>query len=441
MVGSMLTRKLRRDIRATIGRFAAVTAVVLCAVVVFVAFQTAYFSLQLSRDAYYDRYRFADAFVHLERAPDSAIADVESIRGVWQAQGRIVQDIPLDVEGNDGSVVGRMISMPDDRKGLINDIHIVSGSYFPGAAAEEVIANVRFCEANNLRVGDTIEATINERTETLRIVGTAYSPEYVYALRTPQQFAPNDRNFAILFARESFVEDAFDMTSAFNDMVALLRPGANLDDVLDRIEEKLDSYGVYQKYGRKDQLSNRYLCEEMTGLRTSALVLPLVFLLVAAMVINVLMRRMTELQRTQIGLLCALGYSKLRVALHYTAYAVAIGALGAAGGLALGYLLASYLTNMYNMFFRFPSLRTQFRPAVLFFSFALSTGMCASGAARSSMRILRLEPALAIRPQAPGSSRSIHRSRLSALWSHVPLLWRITTHRTAPGRCYRGVQG
>jgi putative ABC transport system permease protein len=434
MVGGMLARKLLRDIRHSAGQFAAVAAVVACGMVVFISQRSAYQSLLASRDDYYERYRFADFFVHLEKAPESALNDVLSIEGVLRARGRIVEDVPLELEGNDGAVVGRVISMPDRRDGLINDIHMVSGSYFPGASAIEVIVNDRFCQANALRIGDSFQATINERKEDLRIVGTAYSPEYVYAVSSPQQFAPNDEEFAIIFARESFVEDAFNMTNAFNDLVGLLRPGANVDDVLDEVKVRLDQYGVYHKYGRDQQLSNHYLAEELRGLRNSALVTPMVFLVVAAVVIHVLLRRMTELQRTQIGLLCALGYTKLRVVAHYVAYAVAIALAGAVPGTVLGYVLGAQWTQMYNLFFRLPELRTQFSPTTVLNAFLLSAGMCAIGAGRSAARILRLEPAVAIRPQPPAAARAFHEGGWRLLWDRLPLTWRINLRNTLRAR-------
>ncbi|GAG39602.1 unnamed protein product, partial [marine sediment metagenome] len=147
MVGGTLYRKLLRDIGHSWGQFAAVSAVVMCAIVLFIGLRIAYASLLLSRDSYYDRYHFADFFVHLEKAPETSLREVASIPGVWRVRGRIVKDVPLEVEGNDDAVLGRIISMPDRRDALINDIHLVTGSYFPGAAATEVIVNQRFCEA------------------------------------------------------------------------------------------------------------------------------------------------------------------------------------------------------------------------------------------------------------------------------------------------------
>jgi putative ABC transport system permease protein len=426
VVNGCLRRKLLRDMRRTAGQFAAVCAVVLCATAVFVGMRGAYDSLVLSREAFYDRYHFADFFVELEKAPVTALRDLEAIPGVARVRGRIVKDVPLDVEGGDGTAVARFISMPDRRDGLINDIHMVSGSYFPGAHEREVILNDSFCEANHLQIGGTVRATINERKETFTIVGTAYSPEYVYAIRTPQQFAPDDRNFAIVFARKSFVEDAFNMTGAVNEVVGLLRPGARVDAVLDAAKKRLKSYGVYAKYGRKDQLSHHYLDNEIRGLWVSALVLPVIFLAVAALVIHVLMRRMTELQRTQIGLLCALGYRKWRIVLHYVSYALAVAVGGSVPGIVIGYILACQMTRMYNQFFHFPSLRLDFAPQVCAAAFLLNAAMCCLGAVRSAGRVLRIHPAIAIRPQAPSAARTVQRGALHALWERLPLVWRIT---------------
>jgi len=430
MVGGMLTRKLARDIRQTAGQFAAVAAVVACGMAVFVSLRLAYGSLLQARDSYYERYHFADFFVHLEKAPESALHDVESIAGVWRARGRIVKDVPLKVPGNEGAVVGRIISMPDRREDLINDIHISSGSYFPGVVAAEAIVNERFCEANGLRVGDSIEATVNERRETLRIVGTAFSPEYVYALAGPQQFAPNDRDFAVIFARKAFVEGAFNMTNAVNDIVGLLRPGANAEAVLDQVKKRLDQYGVYRKYGRDQQLSNQYLSYELMQLRNSAVVTPMIFLVVAAAVIHVLLRRMTELQRTQIGLLCALGLSKVRITAHYVHYAVAVALAGAVPGAVVGCWLAARWVDMYNLFFRFPSLQTHFSAPVLMHGFLLCTGMCALGAVQSAWAILHVQPAVAIRPQAT-PARLVRRGAFGFVYARLPLAWRLSMRNAA----------
>jgi len=443
VVGDVLHRKLLRDARGAWLQFAAAAAVVFCATSIYVSFQMTYAGLIASRDAYYQQCNFADFFVHLEKAPRSALRDVESVPGVWQAQGRIVKEVPLQVEGNEGAVVGRLVSMPRRREGVINDIHILSGAYFPGASGTEVIVNERFCQANGLQVGDSFQATINERKKMLRIVGTAYSPEYVYPIRTVEQMTPDDKGFAVIFAREDFVEDAFNMTNAFNDLVGILRPGANVDGVLDAVKARLDRHGVYLKYGRADQISNRFLSEEIKGIRNSARVVPAVFLLVAAVVIHIIVHRITEHQRTQIGLMCALGYSKARVVGHYVSFALIIGLAGAAAGLVGGHALAGALIKMYVAFFRFPSLEPVFQPSAATSALLLSCGMCVVGAARSAWNVLKIDPAVAMRPTAPGQGRPFHGGRGTWLWRRLPLTWRIALRNAlrAKSRSLFGILG
>ncbi len=434
MVGSALRKKLLRDVAGMWGQFAAATAVVLLATMVFVTFRVTYNSLIQCRDAYYRENRFADFFVNLERAPRSALRDVEAIPGVWRVQGRIVKEVPLEVPGNEGSVVGRIVSMPERRERLINDIHMVRGSYFPGTSLKEVIVNPRFCKANGLQVGDTFQATINERKEDLRIVGMAMSPEYVYVIRNVQQLAPDDESFGVIFAREAFVEDAFNLTNAFNDLAGLLRPGADVDRVLEGIEEELSTYGVYLKHGRFDQPSNRYLHEELKGVRAASRAVPMVFLLVAAAVIHVIVRRLTELQRTQIGLLCALGYTKGQVIWHYVSYALVIGVAGTVLGAVLSRWAAGLFLIMYRKFFTFPSLTVRFQASPVFFALALNCGVCIVGAGRSAWRVLKMEPAVALAPKPAEEQPIVHVGVLAALWQRLPLTWRIAVRNTFRNR-------
>jgi len=434
MVTRGLRTKLWRDVWSHKGQFLAAAVVVACGIAVFVSLFSVYRNLRLSRDSYYRRFRFADFFIELERAPIQAVQRVNQIPGVLGARGRIVKDVPLELDGNEGSVVGRFISMPARRQPGVNDIHLVSGTYFSGADEREVIVNQRFCEANGLAPGDSFYATINQRRERLHIVGTAYSPEYVYPIRNPQQFAPNDRGFAIVFVKQSFAESAFDMGSAVNNIVGLLRPGADLEAVLAAAKRLLKPYGVYHRYGRDKQLSHQYVSEEIRQLRNSAVVVPSVFLLIAALVVHIIMSRITEQQRTQIGLLCALGYTKWQIVLHYLGYAFLVAGLGAVTGEAAGQFLAGLFMRMYRPFFRFPQFAARLYPDLFALSFAVSAAGCAAGTVHSVLRVARLDPAAAMRPPAPPTGRRILLERVAPLWSRLGVEWRTVLRNMARAR-------
>ncbi len=434
MVKDVLTRKLLRDIREHWAQFAAAAGVVLLGTAAFVSFQLAHGSLLRTTEDFYADYNFADFFIHLERAPRAVLSELRAIEGVWQVRGRIVKDVPLEVEGHEGAVVGRIVSMPRRRDGMVNDIHIATGSYFSGAAAEEVIVNHAFAEAHGLQVGDTFKATIKEGRQQLRIVGTAYSPEYVYALRGAEQFASDDEAFGVVFATERFAEDAFQMANAFNDVVGTLRPGARVEEVLRRAERRLDRYGVFRTYDRADHASHIFLEVRLEAVQTASYIIPMVFLLVAAIVVHVIVHRMVEMQRTQIGLLCALGYTKRQVVWHYASYALAAGLAGAVPGVLLASYLARGMLGIWHEFYQFPELPLHLDSRPMAMAFVLSSGMSILGAVRSSWELMKLEPAVAIRPQPPQKSRIVHFGAFRFLWERLPLTWRMSVRNTLRAR-------
>src|SRR5205085_11768430 len=109
---------------------------------------------------------------------------------------------------------------------------------------------------------------------------------------------------------------------------------------------------------------NRFLSDEIKGLGVFATIMPLIFLAVAALVLNVLMVRLIEQQRTIIGTFKALGYSDGQIFAHFTKFGVAMGLLGGLVGLALGYAMAELVTSLYRMFYEFPDLRNEVYPGL-----------------------------------------------------------------------------
>ncbi|HSD45472.1 MAG TPA: hypothetical protein VLB87_02585, partial [Pyrinomonadaceae bacterium] len=94
-----LDRKIIRDVIHLRGQVVAITLVVACGVAAFVAMRSTYNSLLSSQKLYYERYRFADVFVQLKRAPDSIAPNITNISGVAKAEFRVVADVTLDVPG------------------------------------------------------------------------------------------------------------------------------------------------------------------------------------------------------------------------------------------------------------------------------------------------------------------------------------------------------
>ena len=94
---SALDRKLLRDLSQMKGQSFAIAVVIAAGVATFVNSRTILHSLELTRATFYERYRFADVFATVKRAPDAMIDRLAEIPGVAQVETRIVEVVTLDV--------------------------------------------------------------------------------------------------------------------------------------------------------------------------------------------------------------------------------------------------------------------------------------------------------------------------------------------------------
>jgi putative ABC transport system permease protein len=395
-----LHRKLLRDLLHLRGQVLAISLVVACGVAVFVTTRTAYDSLEISRATYYAEYRFADVFASLKRAPDALAARIAALPGVGTVETRIVFDVTLDVPGLDEPATGRIVSVPAHRAPVLNDLYLRRGRSVEPGRRDEVLVGEAFALANHLNPGDTVGAVLNGRWQQLRVVGVVLSPEYVYEIRGSDIF-PDNRRFGVLWMNRDAVGPAFDMDGAFNDVVLSLAPGASEPEVIAQLDRLLDRYGGLGAYGRADQISNQFLSDEIAQNRVFGVILPVIFLGVAAFLLNIVLLRLVSMQRDQIAVLKAFGYKHGTVALHYFLFASVIVLLGAALGTGLGLWLGKLINRMYVDFYRFPVLRYVAGANVIVLAIGVAGGATVVGALGAVRRALALPPAEAMRPESP----------------------------------------
>ena len=400
-----LQKKLWRDVWHLRGQATAIGLVVACGVATVVTTRTAYDSLVISRAAYYTQYRFANVFANLKRAPEALAREIETIPGVAAVHTRIVFEVTLDVPGLAEPATGRLVSVPERRVPILNDLHLRSGRWIEPGRRDEVLVSEAFAKANGLREGDAIGAVLNGRWQKLRIVGIALTPEYVYEIRGTDLF-PDNRRFGVLWMSREALGPVFEMEGAFNDVVLALAPGASEGEVIARLDRLLERWGGLGAIGRGDQISHRFLSDEIAQNRITGTVVPAIFLGVAAFLLNVVLRRLVATQRDQIAVLKAFGYSNASVARHYLGLALVAVAGGALLGSALGLWWARAIHRLYVDFYRFAVWGFEARPS----TFALAVGVAslaalvgALGAVRSA---LALPPAEAMRPEAPARFRA-----------------------------------
>jgi putative ABC transport system permease protein len=404
-----LHRKLWRELRLLRGQVIAITLVMVGGIGTMVMALSNYQALSDTRALYYGEYRFAEVFAGLKRAPLSLLEAVRAIPGVREAEARAVGFASLELDGYDEPIVGQIVSLSGPGDPGLNRLFL-RGGRLP-VADDEVVVGEAFAVAHGLKPGDAVTAILNGRRQVLRIAGIGLSPEFVYQIR-PGDVFPDFERFAVLWMPREPLALAFDLDGAFNDLALTLTREARENDVIDALDALLAPYGSVGAYGRDLQMSHRFLDEELGQLRTMARLFTVIFLAVAAFLLNVVIGRLIGTQRDQIAVLKAFGYSRWEVSLHYGQLVLLMVGAGILPGLALGAWMGRGMANLYMMFYSFPFLEWSLSPSVigLAFGFALATAVL--GTASGLRHAFALPPAEAMRPEAPPVFRRTLTERL-----------------------------
>ena len=396
--------KLFRELGESKGQSLAIGVVIASGVAVFVMAVNTLGFLSETRDAYYDRYRFADVFASVSRAPNPLTERIAEIPGIAEVQTRIVSNVNLDVPGLAEPAVGHLVSLPDDNRPKLNGIYLRRGRMPEPDREGEALVSDAFFERNELELGDQIDAILNGRLQPLTIVGVALSPEFVLQVQAGETL-PDDQRYGIFWMSRRQLEAAFDMDGAFNDLTVRLLRGASEKDVIDRLDKILKPYGAPGAYGRELQVSARFLADEIRGLKATGMVAPAIFMAVSAFLLNIVLTRRITTHRSVIAALKAFGYTNFEIASHYMKSALIVATLGSIVGVICGQWMATNLAGLYAEFYRFPSF--VYRPdwRIILLAVVISLASAVVGSLRAVHSAVKLLPADAMRPAAPAIYR------------------------------------
>lgn len=406
-----LDRKLLRDLRLMWSQALTIALVVASGIGGFLTTLSAVDSLEQARDRFYAEGRFADVFASVKRAPDALAQTLRSVPGVADVQTTTEVLVRVDREGVDDAIIGQLIGLDRRHPLRMNRLTLRSGraddaSMSPGPVRADgalpAWVSETFALAHHLKPGDKLWALINGKRRALQVQGVALSPEFIFAGLWGM---PDQRGFGVFWVDKEALAAAYDMAGAFNRVAVKLAPGANERDVIEGLQQHLAPYGGREAHGRADQTSHAMLDNEIKEQHVLGTVLPSIFLGVAAFLLNVVVSRLVATQREQIAALKALGYPNRSIAAHYLKMVLVIVLIGYALGVVMGDQLGAMFTRLYADFFRFPVFEHHLAPGLLVAGLVLTVITAVGGTLNAIAATVRLAPAEAMRPPAPGRYR------------------------------------
>ena len=313
-----LSKKMLREIKINRTQFIAIFLMAFIGIFAYSGIYAEYYGLEQTSNEFYAQTNLADGWVYNTDFDESTFDKISDFTTDVDKQA-VIQSV-ADMENQPD------ITLHFIEKGTISKFYTTEGKKFNASDASGVWLDTRFAEVRNLHVGDTIKLEFNNQTIKKEIKGLGYSPEYVFET-SPSSLTPDfsTMGFAYLSAR-AYPEDI-----KYDTLLVKY----NISDK--QFREKLDDSIDYLSFTKQnDHLSVSKFADEMAQHKMIGDVFPIVFILVTFLTLLTTMTRIVSHQRTQIGILKAVGFKDKTIILHYISYGFWPVIAGAVLGLITG---------------------------------------------------------------------------------------------------------
>jgi putative ABC transport system permease protein len=413
-----LQTKLFMDIRDLRAQVVTLAILVVCGVSVLVSSWSSYQALERAQKNYYEKYNFADVFADFQRAPSHILNRISRISGLEYIEGRIVEDALFEIPGQSEPAMGRFVSWEPHK--ILNKIHLIEGRLPEIKSHIEVLVHKSFAKAHRVHAGDRFQVSFRGQKTQVIVSGIAISPEYVYAL-SPVSLFPDDKHFGIFWMNKAQLEMLTQMQGSYNNIVGRVSKNVSLGGIKAELDHILKPYGTMGSIDRSKQLSYFFIQDEIRQQKSMAAIIPGIFVLVGSFILNVVVNRLIALQRSQICILKALGYSSVKLVLYYWKLITLILVLGIIPAFVVAEGIGRWYADLYEQYFRFPEIEYSFTRQSSFLGIAagLIPGWLSSFGAL--VQVFKLAPAEGMRPPSPPSFHHTHVERWG-IWKKLEIV-------------------
>ena len=394
-----LSKKMLRDIKINRTQFIAIFLMAFLGIFAYTGIYAEYYGLVQTSDQFYADTNMADAWIYNTDFDDVSLDKVNEFTTLSDRQ-EVVQS-HANLEGKPD------ITLHFVEKGTISKFYTTEGEDFDPNDDGGVWLDTRFADARNLKVGDKISFEFDNQTIKKQIKGLGYSPEYIYEV-SPSSLTPDfhEMGFAYMSAK------AYPQDLEYNTL--LVKHDLSESD----FKDKLDSIDYLSVTKKEDHLSVSKFSDEMAQHKMIGDVFPIVFILVTFLTLLTTMTRIVTHQRTQIGILKAVGFNDKTIMMHYLSYAFWPILAGAIIGLVTGpplipRLFYPSMMRSYSM----PSWNPGFDMSFIYIA-ALMVILSVFVTYFSCRRISKENPANTLRPKAPNASSNTFIEK-SNLWKRL----------------------
>ena len=361
--------------------------------------------LEVNVDNFYNDTNMADGWIYSNYINDLFLYQVDCLGATTQMERQLVVDSIADFK-NDPEITLHFVE-----NNTISKFYLIEGKKLDIKDEDGVWLDKSFADAKGLKPGDNITFEFEGYEIEKEIRGIGYSPEYVYHASTSSVIPDFNKIGFAYMSYKAFPED----TVPYN--VLNVKFEGTPENYNDLLSYHMDGY--YNSFvERSEHVSVSQFSEEIDQHKMMADIFPVVFILIAMLILLTTMRRIITHQRTQIGILKASGFKNISIILHYVSYGFWLVLAGSILGLIIGPMtLPQLFTPSMSATYKLPSWDPAWSMNFVYVA-ALMVVLSLAVSYYSVKNISDEKPADTIRPKVPKVSSSGFVEKL-AIWKRL----------------------
>lgn len=408
----MIWKNFRRDFAATVSRLVSVVIITAVAVIMYVALSgLTYNALGITND-YFDNQNVADFWISGIGFNKSDCEKLKAIDEINDIAPRVV----LDCEDRyDEDITLSLYSMAD---GNAVNIPLVIEGDFPTDNREIMISD-RFAEEHGLQLGDTYEIKVSGTNIIIKTVVSALvkSPECMHHV-SETTMTPDYYKYGYAYINEAAVSGIYG-DNVYNQICITVKENADAARIKSEITEILKTK-VINILALDDNLNANNVIDLIGGIKNIVMIFPIIFFLIAALIMFSTMSRLIENARGTIGTFKALGYSDGKIMLYYLLYAIFVVVLGyILGVIPANKFLTVPIMKLLTANADMPPYKSVYNPQALVVSFIIVFVICIGTAFYITAKTLKENPSQCMRPKPPPKAKKILPEKIPMLWNRL----------------------
>ncbi|MBV6715588.1 ABC transporter permease [Paenibacillus chitinolyticus] len=410
-----LFSKLIRDIRQSLGQFIALVLVVAVGAFFYGGLVTYSDTLSSYTKDYFKNHNLSDLNVYYNQISKEEVAGLSKIEGIHKLEGRYTLDAKQVFDKDKASLVIHSVPVNNE----INTLTMIEGS-IPSKKGE-IALDSHYAKEHQFHTGDNIRIHTDGREFTFTISGLCENAEY--AKKNPTQDHKAD---GIAYMAEETIPEILDGGFTYNEIMIDAEEGYDMDKIGKSIEAQSRQLAYLNQVSKERTFNYSQITQTIYNNTMMSKVVPLVLFLIEAIIVFLIMSRMIDSQRNQVGIMKALGVKNRSIMLHYMGYPVLVSIIGSILGCAIAAAVFIPLVRASNArAYSLPDITFSLSllpliPPIIFSGAFGSLSCYVSGRA-----VLKERAAQAMRPKPPKKMNKLIIERIPGIWSRIPYSYKL----------------